>query len=177
LAISKEKRQQLMADYLEKLERSRGIILTNYQGQNVTRINQLRNQLRPTGTGYHVVKNTLFRLALQEAKLPELEALLEGPTAIGFCYQDMQTGARALLDQARVTGAFSVKGGLIGRRMLTLRDIERLASLPPREAVVAQMLHSLRAPLGRLVTVLKGPTRGLLMVLKARTDQLASAQG
>jgi len=176
LAISKDKKRELVADYEEKLKRSQAIILTNYQGLNVTEINQLRNQLRVAGTGYHVIKNTLLSLALEKAGLPKPDALLEGPTAVSFCYQDAQPAAKVLTKFASGHNGFSLKGGLLGHRLLTGEDITRLANLPPRDVLVAQVLAALQSPMIRLANVLSGPMRGLVTVLKARADQLGSAE-
>lgn len=177
MAISKEKRRELLTNYREKLEGSRGIILTNYQGLNVAQIHELRNRLRAVGTGYHVVKNTLLRLALREAMLPEVETLLEGPTAIGFCYQEVQPGARVLVEFTREAGTLGLKGGLLGHRLLTTEDIHQLANLPSREVLLAQVLAAFQSPIRGLVNVLSGSMRGLVTVLKARADQLASTEG
>jgi len=176
LAISKQKKQELVTDYREKLERSQAVILTNYQGLNVAQINELRNRLRAVGAGYHVTKNTLFKLALQEAKLPEMDALLEGPTAVSFCYQDVPPVAKILVDFTREVGTFALKGGLLGTRILTEQDINLLASLPSREVLLAQVVAAFQSPLRRLINVLSGPMRGLVTVLKARADQLTPAE-
>jgi len=176
LTISKEKKRELVADYRERLERSQAVILTNYQGLNVAQISELRNRLRAVGTVYQVMKNTLLRLALQEAKLSELDTFLEGPTAIGFCYQDVQPAARVLVEFTREASTFALKGGLLGRRLLTTEDINRLANLPSREVLLAQVLAAFQSPMRGLASVLSGPMRGLVTVLEARTDRLASAE-
>ena len=176
MAVSKEKKQELVADYREKLEHSQAVILTNYQGLNVAQISELRNRLRAVGTGYQVIKNTLLRLALQEAKLPPLDMLLEEPTAIGFCYQEVPPAAQVLIEFTREASTLGLKGGLLGHRLLTAEDISQLASLPSREVLLTQILAALQSPMGRLVNVLSGPMRGLVTVLKARADQLASAE-
>lgn len=176
MAISKEKKQELVANYREKLERSQAVILTNYQGLNVAQISELRNRLRTVGTGYQVIKNTLLRLALQEAKLPQMDTLLEEPTAIGLCYQEVQPAVRVLVEYTREASPFGLKGGLLGHRLLTTEDINWLANLPSREVLLAQVLAGFQSPMRELVNVLSGPMRGLITVLKARGDQLASAE-
>jgi len=177
LAISQDKKQQLLADYVEKLSRSQAVILANYQGLSVARISELRKRLRPVGSGCQVIKNTLLRLALQEAKLTGLDDLLEGPTAISYCYQDAQPVAQMLVEFTREGSPFALKGGLLGRRPLTADDISRLANLPSREVLLAQVLAGFQAPMRGLVRVLNGPMRGLITVLKARADQMAPAEG
>lgn len=173
MAISKNKKQQLVADYAEKVARSQAVILADYQGLDVARMGELRNRLRTTGTGCQVIKNTLLRRALQEADLPELDALLEGPTAASFCYEDVQRVTQMLVEFSREGSPFRLKGGLMGRRLLSREDVTRLASLPSRDVLLAQVLTGFQSPVRGLVTVLSGPMRGLATVLKARADQLA----
>jgi large subunit ribosomal protein L10 len=176
LAISKGKKQELVADYEEKLRRSAAIILTDYQGLDVAGISELRARLRAVGTGYHVIKNTLVARALEEAELPELASLLDGPTAIGFCYEDAQPAARILVEFAGDGGTFALKGGLLGERVLSSGDISRLATLPSREVLISQLLAGFQSPMVGLANVLTGPMRGLMTVLKARADQVQSEQ-
>jgi large subunit ribosomal protein L10 len=176
LAITKAKKQQLVADYAEKLGRSQAIILANHRGLNVAQISELRHRLRAVGTGYQVIKNTLFRLALEEANLAELGALLEGPTSTSFCYQEVQPAARVLVEFTREASPFALKGGLLGHRLLAREDISQLASLPSREILLSQVLAAFQSPMRGLVNVLSGPMRGFMTVLKARADQLAPAE-
>lgn len=176
MAITKAKKHQLVADYVEKLGRSEAVILANHQGLNVTQISELRHRLRGVGTGCQVIKNTLFRLALEETDLPELDTLLDGPTAISFCYQEVQPAAQVLVEFTREASPFTLKGGLLGRRVLATEDINQLASLPSRDILLAQVLAAFQSPLRGMVNVLSGPARGLVTVLKARADQLAPAE-
>ncbi|MEA3345177.1 MAG: 50S ribosomal protein L10 [Chloroflexota bacterium] len=176
MAISKEKKRELVADYQGKMERSRGVILTNYRGLDVAQINELRNRLREVGAGYHVIKNTLLRLALQKAGLPELDPLLKGPTAVGFCYQDVPPATRVLVDFTREAGNLGLEGGLLGSRRLSVEDINRLANLPSRGIMLAHVLAALQSPMRGLVNVLSGPMRGLVTVLRAGADELAPTE-
>jgi len=176
LAITKAKKQQLVADYAEKLGRSQAVILANHQGLNVAQISELRHRLRGVGTSCQVIKNTLFRLALEETELPELDTLLDGPTAISFCYQEVQPTAQVLVEFTREAGTFALKGGLLGQRVLAREDISQLANLPSREILLSQVLSAFQSPMRGMVNVLSGPMRGLATVLKARADQLAPAE-
>jgi large subunit ribosomal protein L10 len=175
MALTKAKKEQLVADYAEKLDRSQAVILTNHQGLNVAQISNLRHRLRAVGTGYQVIKNTLFRLALEEMNLPELGELLEGPTSTTFCYEEVQPAAQVLMEFGSEAGTFAVKGGLLGSRPLGRAEIGRLATLPSQEIVLLQVLSALQSPIRGLVNVLSGPMRGLITVLQARSDQLAPA--
>jgi large subunit ribosomal protein L10 len=172
LAISKEKKQELVKNYAEQFSRSQAAILTDYRGLPVTEINRLRNKMREAGSGYHVVKNRLVKLALREAGLPAPEELLQGPTAIGFCYEDVIAPAKVLTEYAKESKVLTIKGGILGERVIDAQAISSLADLPPRDILLAQLLSGIQSPTARLVNVLSGTLRGLVTVLKARADQL-----
>jgi large subunit ribosomal protein L10 len=172
LAISKEKKQELVKSYAEKFSRSQAAILTNYSGLSVIELNRLRNKMREAGSGYHVVKNRLVKLALREAGLPVPEELLQGPTAIGFCYEDMIAPAKVLNEYAKESRILTIKGGILGERVIDVQVVSSLADLPPRDILLAQLLSGMQSPIAGLVNVLSGTLRGLVTVLKARADQL-----
>jgi large subunit ribosomal protein L10 len=172
LAISKEKKQELVKSYTEEFSRSQAAILTDYRGLPVTELNRLRNKMREAESGYHVVKNRLVKLALREAGLPVPEELLQGPTAIGFCYEDVVAPAKVLTDYAKESKVLTIKGGILGERVIDVQDISALADLPPRDVLLAQLLSNIQSPMTGLINVLNGTLRSLVTVLKARADQL-----
>jgi large subunit ribosomal protein L10 len=172
LAITKEKKQELVKSYAEEFSRSQAAILTDYRGLTVTELNQLRNKMREAESGYHVVKNRLVKLALKEAGLPVPEDLLQGPTAIGFCYEDVIAPAKVLTKYAQESKVLTIKGGILGERVIDAKAISSLADLPPRDVLLAQLISGIQSPLASLVNVLSGTLRGLVTVLRARADQL-----
>jgi large subunit ribosomal protein L10 len=172
LAISKEKKQQLVKSYAEEFSRSQAVFLTDYRGLPVAELNRLRNKMREAGSGYHVVKNRLVKLALREAGLPVPEELLQGPTAIGFCYEDAVTPAKVLTEYTKESKVLTIKGGILGERVIDVQAISSLADLPPRDVLLAQVLSGVQSPIAGLVNVLSGTLRSLVTVLKARADQL-----
>jgi len=172
LAISKEKKQELVKSYAEEFSRSQAAILTDYRGLPVAELNQLRNKMREVGSGYHVVKNRLVKLALREAGLPVPEELLQGPTAIGFCYEDAVAPAKVLTEYTKESKMLTIKGGILGERVIDAQAISSLADLPPRDVLLTQLLSGIQSPIAGLVNVLSSTLRGLVTVLKARADQL-----
>lgn len=175
MAISREKKEAIVADLTEKFSRSQAIILTDYRGLPVPEISRLRHQLREMTTGYHVVKNRLVKLALEKAGLPVPEDLLRGPTAIAFCYEDVAAPSKALMDFARESRILTIKGGILGDRVITAEEVSALAALPPRDVLRAQVLAGIQAPIAGLLDVLSGPLRQLVHVLQARAQQLEGA--
>jgi len=175
LAITKKKKQELVAQYTDLLSRSQATILTDYRGLTATEISGLRNKLREVDSQYHVIKNTLFRLALQNVGHSVPEELLVGPVAVSFCLGEIPPSAKTLVDFAKDSKVLIIKGGLLSGKAIGVEDIQALSSLPSREVLLAQVLAGMQSPISGLVTVLSGPIRGLLNVLKARSEQLEGA--
>ena len=96
MALSREKKEQIVMDLIDKSAKSEALILTDYRGLSVSEINDLRNRLRETNTAYQVVKNNLTKLAMEKTGRSIPDALLEGPTAIAFCYDDVTTSAKVI---------------------------------------------------------------------------------
>ena len=176
MAITKKRKQELVAQYLDLLDRSQAVILTDYHGLNVAQITRLRSQIRETSGTYHVTKNTLIKLALERKGLSVPEKWLEGPTAIGFCFEDVPAIAKVVTDFAAESDLLRIKGALLGDRMVGEDRVKALASLPPADVLQAQILGALTAPMSGLVGVLNGALAGLVGVLSARREQMGEPE-
>jgi large subunit ribosomal protein L10 len=176
LAITKERKQELVTLYTDLLERSQAVILTDYKGLSVAQITTLRNQIREASGVYFVTKNTLIKLALEQKGLSVPKEWLQGPTAVGFCFDEVPAIARALADFAEQSGILNIKGALLGARPVVEAKVRALADLPPTEVLQAQVLGTLTAPLSGLVGVLNGALAGLMGVLDARHEQLGELE-
>jgi len=157
------------------LGRASMAVMADYRGMTMAEMADLRGHLRKAQTEFHVVKNTLTALAGQQAGLPALASVLSGPTAIAFCYGDVQTAAKILTDYARSAKAFKIRAALLQGRIVSANDVATVASLPPREVLIAQLLGALQGPHAGAVRVLGGPLQGFLSVLRARAQQLGAA--
>jgi len=175
LAISKEKKQQRVAELKEMLTQSKAVIFSDYRGLTATQMAELRNKLRPLNSKLLVAKNTLVLRSLEELGLPQPVELLQGPTALSFCFGDFGPPVRTLMEFARGTEILSVKGGLLGTRVMDVRDVQVLTELPALEVLRAQALGSLQSPIGGFVSLLDSALRGLLCALTARAEQLGQA--
>jgi large subunit ribosomal protein L10 len=171
LAISKEKKKQMVADYVDNLSRSRAMILADYRGLTVANITQLRQNLREVDGSFHVVKNSLFELALKEAGLPVPTEYLQGPVAVGFCYGDTPPVAKALVDFAKGLDVLEIKAAILGTDIIDAEGVKGLADLPPRDVLRAQLLGAIQGPMSNLVSVLNAPMREIAQVLRARSEQ------
>jgi large subunit ribosomal protein L10 len=176
MAISREKKEQIVEDLAEKLSRSQALIMTDYRGLSTSELSELRNKLREEETGFHVVKNSLARLAMEQAGLPWEPSLFDGPTAIGFCYDEVTGPAKVLADFSKESKVLSIRGGLLGEGLLGADHISDLASLPSREVLLAEVLARISGPLYGLVNVLNAPLQDLAYVLQARLEQMGEAE-
>lgn len=172
MAISREKKEQLVSWYTDLFSRSNAVILTDYRGLSVADVTQLRRKLQENQGEYHVIKNRLMKLALKQAGLPTLEDLLEGPTATGFCFEEVPAVAEALVDFSKESKILGIKGGLLGDRVISAEEITALAELPPREVLLAQVLGTIQGPASGISRAVAGSIRSILYVLKARVEQL-----
>jgi len=172
LAISRERKRELIERYAEMLSQSQGIIFTDYRGLTVSQMETVRNKLREVNSPYHVVKNTLLGLALKRAGLNVMADVLEGPVAVGFCHSELPATAKVLMDLAKELELFKVTGGLLGDTILGVEDVKALAELPGRDVLLAQAIGGFQAPISGLVSALGGILRSLGYVLQARKEQL-----
>jgi large subunit ribosomal protein L10 len=175
LAISKERKEALVAQYRERLARSKGVILAAYAGLSVKEMDDLRRKIRELGGEFHVVQNRLAKLAFKEAGLPVPEEALVGTTAIGFMSEDVLAMAKVLVDAAKESEFLRVKSGVIDGVLYGPQQVERLAGLPPLPLLRAQLLGVLQAPASRVVGALAGSVRQLATVVRAYSEKGAGA--
>jgi large subunit ribosomal protein L10 len=154
-----------------RLSSSSAALLTEYRGLNVKDLASLRTAVRDAGGEYKIYKNTLVRLAVRDLELEELEGLLVGPTAIAFVDGDAVVVAKSLRDFARTNPNLVIKGGLLGRAVLTAADAGALADVAPRDVLLAQFAGALAAPLRQFAGLLAALPRNFAYGLKALIDQ------
>ncbi len=159
----------------ERLGRAQTIVLTNFRGLTVGEMGQLRAKLREAGVEYRVVKNRLLRIAARDAGIEGLDPYLEGPTAAAFGTDDPVAAAKIIHDFIRQMRKLETKGGVIDRRAVTAAEIKRLADLPPRQVLLAQLVGGIASPLTGMMTVLSGVTRGLVIALDQIRQQREAA--
>jgi len=167
VVLKREERERLVAELHEKFKEVRAVILTDFTGLDVAQLSRLRRQLQERGMEYRVVKNTLLRRASQKTALEALAEHFVGPNAIVLSYEDPVLPAKILVDFAKEEPELQIKAGFVEGRVLEPKDVKALATLPPREVLVGQMVGLLKAPLAMLVGVLQAPIRELVGVLQA----------
>ncbi len=166
------RKEEAVAELQELIDRSSAVILTDYRGLSVSALTNLRAQLRGADAEYHIAKNTLTTLAARNAGVEGLEPSLEGPTALTFAFGDPAAPAKVLNDFARTSRMLSIKAGLLNKRPISAADVQSLATIEPREVLIAKVLGGLNSPIASLVGVLNASISSIAYVLQARIDQL-----
>jgi large subunit ribosomal protein L10 len=166
------RKKETVKELQELFSGSQVLIFTDYRGLSVSDITNLRRQLRDKGVEYHVTKNTLTTLAAERAGLTELATLLDGPTAIAFVGEDIPGAAKVLTDFARTSRILQIRGGLMGRSVISSDQVGDLTKILSREEYIAKILGSMQSPASNIVNALAGVLRGFMNVMQARVDQL-----
>jgi large subunit ribosomal protein L10 len=159
----------------DRLSSSSAALLTEYRGLKVSDLAALRRAIGDAGGEYKIYKNTLARRAAADLGLTELDAMLVGPTAIAFVSGDAVAVAKSLRDFARGNPNLTIKGGLLGTKVLTAADTTALADVAPREVLLAQLAGALAAPLQQMAGLLQALPRNFAYGLSALVDKRTQA--
>lgn len=167
---AREEKQLVVKELSEKLRQAKGTVLADYRGLNVEKVTDLRNKLRAAGIEYKVVKNTLLKLAADEAGIEGLEPYLEGPTALAMSV-DPVAPAKVLSEWIKANKMLELKGGIVEGKVIDQSGVTGLADLPPREVLLAMVVGAIGAPISGMVNVLHGPLRKLVYAVDAVAKQ------
>jgi len=170
LAITKSRKQALVTRYEEQLNRSKGVVLASFAGLTVKEQEDLRRKVRELGGEFHVVKNTLAKLAFQRAGLPVPEEALLGTTVIGTVSEDVPALAKTIVEAAKQSEFIWVKAAVIDGVLYGARQVEQLAELPALPVLRARLLGLIQTPASRVVGALNGSVRQLASVVKAYSE-------
>jgi large subunit ribosomal protein L10 len=175
MAISKQRKEEVQAQYADWIKRSEAVILVEYTGANMKSIDAIRAKIRETGGEFHIVKNTLARRVFADQGLDFPKDYLEKSTAISFAFTDPASTAKALTEAMKGKEFVKVKGGLMGGKSLNPAQVKALSEMPPLPVMRAMLLGVLQAPASKLVRTFAEPARGLAAVIKAHSEAQASA--
>ena len=145
-------------------------VLTEYRGMTMKALSELRRQLKPQGGEYRVYKNTLVRIAANNAGI-NADDLLTGPTAIAFVKGDAAAVAKTLRDYAKTNQNLVIKGGVLGTQVLSAKDVEALADLPSRDVLLSQIAGLFEAPAAQFASLLEAVPRSFAYGVQALIDK------
>ena len=175
MAITKERKEEVLSQYADWMKRSQAVILVEYTGVKMKDLDSIRAKVRETGGEFHVVKNTLVRRAFTDMGMQFPSDYLVKSTAVCFAFTDPASTAKALTDATKGNEFVKPKGGFMAGQTLNPAQVRALADMPPLPVVRAQLLGVLQAPAGKLVRTIAEPARGLAAVFKAFSEKANAA--
>ncbi|MDR2006319.1 MAG: 50S ribosomal protein L10 [Acidaminococcales bacterium] len=177
MAVIRPEKQAQVAKIKEYLATAKGAVLADYRSITVAQDTDLRRKAREAGVQYQVLKNTLTRIAAKEAGIAGLDEYLEGLTAMAWSTTDAVAPAKLLSDfiKDNKLKSYEIKAGVVDGRTIDANGVKQLASLPPREVLIAKLLGSMQAPISGLVNVLQGSLRNFVYALNAIKERKESA--
>jgi len=169
---TKKQKQQDLEALTEQFKNAKAAMLVGFKGMTVSKDQELRNQLREAGVSYEVVKNTLASKASEGTALEPARDQFKGVTAVALSTGDPVGLSKAI---AKFTKAnpeiFSFKAGIVEGKVVALRDVEAIASLPSKEELISKVLFLINCQAQRLVTVISAVPRNLAIVVKQIGEQ------
>ena len=174
MAISKQRKQELVSEYVDMLERARGLVVTEYRGMTMKQLDELRGKLREKNASFTVTKNTLLKIALEQVGMAVPDVLLSGPVALIVAFEDLPNTVKTVLDFANGNEIFVVKGGILGTSVVDEKQLDAISKLPPLEVLRAQLIGMTTMPLTQLMGLLEEPGRQVVAVIQAATDGIVN---
>jgi large subunit ribosomal protein L10 len=174
LAITKERKNELVDQYSEWVSRSKALVVAQYTGMPMKELDALRSKVRESGGEFHVLKNTLALLSFEKAGIKVSDQAFEGSTAVAFAFQDAPALAKTMTDFAKTSEFLKIKAGFLDKQAISAEGVKALADLPPLPVMRAQLLGTLLAPASQLVRLLAEPGRQIAAVIKAKYEPAES---
>lgn len=171
MAITRKKKEELVAEITEKIRNAKSIVFADYRGLTVEEINEVRTALRKEGVSMKVVKQNLFKIAAREAGA-EIEegSLKDHPIAYVFAADEV-AGAKTIHTFAKKYENLEMVGGALNGKTITMEQLRALANMPSREELYGRLVGSLASPLRGIQSVLQGNLRGLVSVLSQYSEK------
>lgn len=172
MAITRQKKEEIFSDLVEKFKKAKAVVFSDFRGLSVKNMSQLRKDLMEKGIDYFVAKKTLIKKAAQEAGLPEIPAAnLEGPVSVAFSYEDEILAAKLLAEFKKEHEQVELRGGVMENDLLDKAGVKRLSQVPAKEVSIAQMIGLFKGPVSGFHGVLNGTLTGFMRVLKAASEK------
>ena len=171
MSKTRSQKTELLNKYKDILKNKTGYFLVNSDKTDTATVSKLKMELKNVDANYAVLKNTLFKVALQDSKQPLEAQEIEGPTAIIYFDEDPTAPAKLIKEAQKETKLLDAKSGVFEGEFLTEEKVMQLAEIPTREVLLSQLVGTLNAPLTGFMNAATGNIRGLTMVLKGISEK------
>lgn len=166
MAKTREQKKQIVQDYIDKIESSKALFIITPTQITPNEANTLRKQLRESKAVFNVIKNSLFKIALEKTKAQLQDMDFADEKAVVFVQGEASESAKALYNFLKEVKKGEIKGGLLDNSPLTQVEIEELALLPAKDIMIATTVRTIGAPLSSFVNVLNANITNLVNVLQ-----------
>ncbi|HEY7099736.1 MAG TPA: 50S ribosomal protein L10 [Terriglobales bacterium] len=171
MAVSKAKKIEQVAELEQELKDVKSVIVATYSKLTVAKDYELRKTVRDAGGKYRVVKNTLAARAAKGSSAEQALQNLEGVTSIAYTQGDPVSLAKVLSKYAKDNPEFTFKVGVVEGRVISINEIQALATMPSKEEIHSKLLFLINAPAQRLVTVMNAVGRDIAVVLNQGVEK------
>ena len=165
--MDKDKKKVFIDEMSERLKKAKATFVVDYQGLDVESMNKIRGELRKINSEFYVIKNRLLKLASKDTDSESISDQFVGPCALAVTYDDIVAPAKVLVDLEKDLAKLEIKVGQTAGKKMDVDGIKRLAKLPGREQLLAQVLSAMQAVPTSFVRVTNGVLVNLMNVLKA----------
>ena len=154
--MNKNKKKNYIEEMKVFFNKTSSVFVTHYQGLTVKELDQLRSEMRKHGILFKITKNKITKLALEGSKFKKLENLFSGPTAVAFS-EDAITSAKILTNFAKSNPHLKIIGGIMEEEPLSIKDVEKIATLPTLNEARAKIVDILTTPAQKIMSILLAP--------------------
>jgi len=166
--MNKNKKKTYIEEMKSFFKKRSSVFVTHYQGLTVKQIDKLREEMREHGILFKITKNRITKLALEGSKFKKLENLFSGPTAIAFS-DDAITSAKILTKFAKNNSNLKIIGGIMEKDPLTVKDVEKIATLPTLKEARAIIVGILTSPAQKIMSILLAPGSKIAILAHAKS--------
>jgi len=160
-------KDRMIDEILKDLKNKPNFFITNFMGSSVSDLESVRKSLRPAKSTFFVVKNSMMNVVLDQLKLEEAKSLIDGGVGISLSGEDVIATSKVLVNFSKTHEKFKIKGAVIDGKLMAVDRIKEIASLPTKEALLAQVVGGIKAPITGFVSVLGGVLRKFIYVVDA----------
>ena len=168
--MNKNKKKTYIEEMKGFFKKNSSVFVTHYQGLTVKDIDRLRSEMRKHGILFKITKNRITKLALEGSKFKKLENLFSGPTAVTFS-EDAITSAKILTKFAKSNSNLKIIGGIMEDEPLSVKDVEKIATLPTLNEARAKIVAILTTPAQKIMSILLAPGSKIAILAHAKSKK------
>ena len=154
--MNKEQKKNYITEMTSNFENSEAVLVTHYQGLTVKQLDELRKEMREQGIQFKITKNRITKIALEKSRCKDLSNLFTGPTAVALS-KDAISSAKILTKFSQQNNNLKILGGIMGKEVLDVAGVAKMATLPTLEEARAKIVGILRSPAQKITSILLAP--------------------